>query len=146
MKYFTTGKLAKAAGVNIETIRFYERLGLLPIPKRKPSLWGHGYRQYEQDALKQLLFIKKAKALGFSLKEIQELLSLKIENPLNCEEVRNRALAKLKEVKEKIKLLENIKRTLENLINDCQKREITEQCPILSSLDGEIKILEERNE
>ncbi len=72
MSYLTTGELAKHAEVNIDTIRFYERKGLIPSPHRKES----GYRQYHEEMVKRILFIKKAKRLGFSLREIAELLSL----------------------------------------------------------------------
>ncbi len=74
MKGFTIGKVAKLASVSVDTIRFYERIGLLPPPERKSLVWGHGYRIYQEKVIKRLLFIKEAKNLGFSLKEIHELL------------------------------------------------------------------------
>ena len=75
METFTIGQMAKQAGVNIETVRFYEREGLIPEPPRKAS----GYRQYSPDFVKRILFIKRAQTLGFSLKEIAELLDLRVE-------------------------------------------------------------------
>jgi MerR family mercuric resistance operon transcriptional regulator len=83
MEILTIGQLAKQAGVNIETIRYYERQGLLPEPPRRAS----GYRQYSAEFVKRIQFIKRAQTLGFSLKEIAELLDLRIESDTACDQV-----------------------------------------------------------
>src|SRR5438445_10622353 len=87
----TIGQLARRAGVGIETVRFYERQGLLEEPARKES----GYRQYQEDVVARLRFIKRAKELGFSLREIMELLSLRVDPTTRCAEVRSKAAAKI---------------------------------------------------
>lgn len=134
MKGLTIGKVAKVAGVNVETIRYYERLGILPQPKRRESIWGHGYRQYSSEAVNQLLFIRQAKEIGFTLKEIQELLSLRIDKKSNCDAVRKRAEAKLVEVNERLASLRRIKKAIEKLIKACRMRRPTDGCPILEAL------------
>ncbi len=98
MAMTTIGALAKAAGVHIETIRYYERSGLLPEPPRALS----GYRQYSPDALQRLRFIKSAQRLGFTLADIAELLRLQFEADLSCDEWERRAVAKVKDVERKI--------------------------------------------
>ncbi len=135
MKGYTIGKLAKVAGVNIETIRYYERIGLLPQPQRKSSIWGHGYRIYQERDLNQLLFIREAKNLGFSLKEIHELLSLRVDGKTDCERIKEKAERKLTDVEDKISKLLRIKKTLKKLIEACRERKITDPCPILDALD-----------
>lgn len=97
MERHTIGKLAQKAGVNLETIRYYERRGLLPLPPRNKS----GHRQYSDNDLKRTIFIKQTQALGFSLHEIGELMSLKTEAGKTCHDVRQRVKAKLTEVEEK---------------------------------------------
>ncbi len=87
MKSMTIGQVAKQTGVGIETIRFYERRGLIDEPPRRDS----GYRQYSEDVIARLEFIKRAKELGFSLKEINELFSLRVDHDTSCGDVRSRA-------------------------------------------------------
>lgn len=132
METFTIGQTAKRAGVNIETIRFYEREGLIPEPPRNPS----GYRQYSPDFVKRILFIKRAQALGFSLKEIAELLALRVEPDTACDDVRRRAEARLTNIEEKIQALERLKVILGELITACNQRQTTSECPILAALDA----------
>ena len=95
------GKLADAAGVNVQTIRYYESFGLLPVPARTTS----GFRVYGEPAVKRLLFIKQAQALGFSLDEIKEILALSKAGKRPCARVRNFAKAKLAEVDQRLKEL-----------------------------------------
>lgn len=131
METLTIGQVAKQAGVNIETVRYYERQGLIPEPSRRAS----GYRQYSADFVKRIQFIKRAQTLGFSLKEITELLELRIETDTACDEVRSRAEQKVASIKEKIQTLERMKQVLEGLIVACHHRGVTGECPILTTLD-----------
>lgn len=137
MKNMTIGQLAQKADVNIQTVRYYERRGLLLALTRTDS----GYRQYTDEAVNQLRFIKRAQQLGFSLEEIKELLSLRVENPNACLQVKERAELKLQEVEEKLSLLQQMQITLTNLIHNCEQKQVTEPCPILDvlSTQGEYK-------
>ena len=131
MKPLTIGQVARSAGVGIETVRFYERQGLLEEPARKES----GYRQYPEDVVARLRFIKRAKELGFSLKEIKELLVLRVDPDTTCAEVKSRAEAKIADVEEKIQALQRIKKALVQLTTVCRGRGPTSECPILDALD-----------
>ena len=127
----TIGKVAAQATVNIQTIRYYERIGLVKPVAHRDS----GYRLYTGEAVQRIRFIKHAQELGFSLKEIRELLRLRINKNVPCEEVRRRAEAHLEDVKEKIGHLLQMERVLEELIRKCQRRAPTDACPILRSLE-----------
>ncbi len=133
METLTIGQVAKQAGVNVETVRYYERQGLIPEPPRRAS----GYRQYSTDFVKRIRFIKRAQTLGFSLKEITELLDFRIEHDTACDEVRIRAEQKVASIDEKIRTLERMKEVLDELIIACHHREPTSDCPILATLDSE---------
>ena len=133
MKSLTIGRLAKQAGVNLETVRFYERRGLLPKPPRSAS----GYRLFPSDAAQRLRFIRRAKELGFSLKEIRELLSLRVSRTTTSRDIRTRAEVKIADIDAKIKSLESIKKTLRKLTNYCEGCVPVAECPILESLDRE---------
>jgi MerR family mercuric resistance operon transcriptional regulator len=133
MKALTIGQVARHAGVGIETVRFYERQGLLEEPARKQS----GYRQYGEDVVARLRFIRRAKELGFSLKEIKELLALRVDPTTTCAEVRSKAAAKLTDVEQKIEALQRIRKALVKLTAVCRGRGPTSECPILDALDGE---------
>ncbi len=134
MKPLTIGHLAREAGVNLETVRYYERQGLLAKPPRSAS----GYRLFPSDAARRLRFIRRAQELGFSLKEIRELLSLRVSRRTTSANIRTRAEAKLVDIEAKIKSLESMKKTLRKLTRVCDGRSPVAQCPILESLDGEI--------
>jgi len=125
------GTLSKETGIGIETIRFYERLGLIVPVGRKSS----GYRIFDDSSLKALGFIKHAKELGFSLSEIQELLDLKADKKSKCQSVQLKAKAQLESVEEKISHLERIKNVLSKLIEQCRQRKIDSECPLLDCLD-----------
>jgi Hg(II)-responsive transcriptional regulator len=128
---FQIGKAAHNAGVNIQTIRYYERRGLL-----KPQAYREsGYRLFGSDAIKRIQFIKHAQALGFTLQEIDGLLRLRISRQGHCRDVKRKAQKKLFDVSQKMKKLRDIKNTLEELIRACNHRKITDPCPILKSLD-----------
>ncbi len=131
MESLTTGQLAKRAGVNIETIRYYERRGIIPEPRRKAS----GYRLYPSNTVTRVRFIKHAKELGFSLKEINELLTLRLDENTPCSEVKSRAEDKISDIKEKIKSLQRMKKALVNLTKECSGRGPVSECPILEALE-----------
>ncbi|GMT47624.1 MAG: MerR family transcriptional regulator [bacterium] len=133
MESLTVGQLAKKAEVNIETIRYYERRGLIPKPSRRES----GYRQYTQDTVTRIQFIKRAKELGFSLREILELLSLRLDPGTTCGDVKKRADIKIAEIEEKIRILRRMKRTLITLTMECKGSGPGRECPILEALDSE---------
>ncbi len=128
----TIGALARAAGVGIETVRFYERKGLLPEPPRTPS----GYRQYPGDTVDRLKFIRRAQGLGFALREISELLDLRVDEVAACGPVEAQAREKLEQVAGKIEELRRIETALKRLVEACEAREPTSDCPILEELDA----------
>lgn len=125
------GAVAKKTGIGIETIRFYEREGLIAVPSRGPS----GYREYSGDFETRLFFIRRAKDLGFSLKEIKELLSLKIKPKSKCASVKSKAEKKIEEIEEKINHLESIKSALKGLVSSCNSELSTSDCPILDAFE-----------
>jgi Hg(II)-responsive transcriptional regulator len=130
VSHLTIGQLAKRARVNVETIRYYERHGLLPAPSRRAS----GYRQYSQDDVAYLRFIRRAKTLGFSLKEIAELLALRVDPRTTCEDIRQQAQHKLAEIEAKIHTLACIHGALQQLLVACSGQGPTSACPILEAL------------
>ena len=131
MKPLTIGQVARRASVGVETIRFYEKRGLLDRPPRKES----GYRLYQEDAILRLRFIRRAKELGFSLKEIGELLSLRLNPSKNCGHVKKQTEAKLDDVEARIKSLQRIKRVLTRLSAACDGKGRISECPILEALE-----------
>lgn len=116
MKNLTIGKVAKLTGIGIETIRFYERNGILLKPDRLPS----GYRVYTSDAINRIMFIKEAKALGFTLEEIKELLNINEEPGADCGTIKKKALMKVEDVDKKIANLVKIKDSLIELAKQCK--------------------------
>ncbi|GAB4356069.1 MAG: Hg(II)-responsive transcriptional regulator [Methylohalobius crimeensis] len=124
----TIGALAHAAGVHVETIRFYQRKGLMPVPE-KP--YG-GIRRYGKADVARLRFIRSAQRLGFSLNEVTELLRL--EDGGHCEEIRHLAERKLADVREKLVDLKHMERTLADLVRACQMRQGSVSCPLIASL------------
>ena len=126
----TIGQLAQRAGVGIETVRFYEREGLIPEPPRRPS----GYRDFPAETVTRILFIRRAKDLGFSLKEISELLELRVRPRRNCAVVKRNADAKITDIDTKITDLRRMRRALTRLTKACEERRPTNECPILTSL------------
>jgi MerR family mercuric resistance operon transcriptional regulator len=129
----TIGKLAGRSGVSAQTIRYYERNGLLPQPARTTT----GYRIYSESAVNSLRFIKHAQALGFSLSEIQELLSLRTRPDTTCADIRQRAWQKIVDVDKKIEDLQRIKGALANLAGACPGNAPTRECPIIEALESE---------
>jgi MerR family mercuric resistance operon transcriptional regulator len=133
MKYLTIGQVARQAGVGIETVRFYEREGLLEEPQRRPS----GYRQFDEATVDRLRFIRRAKELGFTLKEVKELLSLRLDPTTTCADVKGRAETKIADIEARIESLKRIKRALVKLTRACSGNGATSDCPILDALDRE---------
>lgn len=130
VEYFV-GQLAKDAGINVETIRYYEKQGLLPKPRRRDS----HYRIYDDEDLQRLLFIKRAKELGFTLKEIRELCRLRIDYDAKCGDIKNLAEQKLKDVDSRIRDLKKIRTVLAKLIDQCVDEDVLpDECPILESI------------
>jgi MerR family copper efflux transcriptional regulator len=128
MSAMTIGRLAKQAGVNIDTIRYYERNGLIPKPTRRLS----GYREYGAPDVARLRFILRAKDLGFTLAEIGELLSLSADRDVSG--VKRRAQDRLEQVEHKIKELQRVRRGLKTLIDACPGHGDLERCPIIAAL------------
>ena len=130
--YVTIGEMAKSAGVGVETVRFYEREGLLPEPPRLSS----GYRQYSLEAVRRLQFIRRTKDLGFALGEIRDLLELRVNPRTSCSEVKRRAETKIADIERKMAELQRIRRALGRLASTCSGRGPTSACPILDAMEG----------
>ena len=129
------GEVAKAAGIGIDAVRFYEREGLIPEPARRPS----GYRMYSPDVVLSLRFIRRAKELGFSLKEIAELLSLETAAAATAADVRKLAETKLADIEERIRALQRMRRALRKATESCTGQGPTSGCSILQTLNREEK-------
>jgi MerR family copper efflux transcriptional regulator len=132
MPTLTIGQMARQAGVGIDTVRFYERQGLLEEPPRRSS----GYRDFPAESLQRLRFIRRAKALAFSLHEIRELLALHASSAAGCAEAATRAREKITAVEAKIRGLEAVRTGLAELAAACERRTTSERCPLLGALLG----------
>ncbi len=126
----TIGKLAKQANVTIETIRYYQRKGLLIEPEKPVS----GYRQYPAEAIARIQFIKRAQQSGFTLKEIEELLSLDGEH---CEDVQKMAEQKREQIDEQLKNLTVLRNVLDSLVKGCQQDQSTQHCSLIDALSNQ---------
>ena len=138
MNGLTIGQLAKEAGINRESVRFYEAQSLLPEPRRSEA----GYRMYSRTAVLRIRFIKSAQNLGFSLKEIKELLSLAGDRATDCADVRALGQIKVNEISQRIRSLESMKRALTVLTESCPGRGSATNCPILESIGANEVFLE----
>lgn len=127
------GQVAERGGVNLQTIRYYEREGLLPKPPRLES----GYRMFPEDTVRRILFIKRAQELGFTLAEIKELLWLRVDPKRNSADVRTVAKAKVSDIEEKIRTLQRMKRVLSKITERCSGCGPSSECPILESIDSD---------
>ncbi|MDW7709918.1 MAG: MerR family DNA-binding protein [Deferrisomatales bacterium] len=127
----TIGQVAKAAGVGVETVRFYERKGLVARPARAER----GFRRYPPETVSRVRFIRRAKKLGFTLREIAELLDLRADP--SCDEVRARAEGKLADITGKIASLERMRAVLEELVGRCRTFGTGTECPILAAMEWE---------
>ena len=131
--HITRGELAKQGGVKLETIRYYERQGLLLKPPRSAA----GYRLFSPESVRRVRFIKRAQELGFSLKEINELLALRIAPNSTRADVRKRAATKIADIEEKVKHLGAMRKVLVQLTESCCGNGPASDCPILESLSLE---------
>jgi Zn(II)-responsive transcriptional regulator len=131
MKPSTIGWLAREAGVRVDTIRYYERRGLIPAPSRRDS----GYREYTDEDLARVRFIRRAKDLGFSLVEIAELLNLKVDRRKTCADVKREAERKMAQIDQRIAELARMRNALRGLAAACRGQGPTSECPILDSFD-----------
>lgn len=132
--HLSIGVLARSAGVGIDTIRYYEREGLLPPPRRRAS----GYRDYDPGDSERLKFIRRAKALGFTLDDIRELLALSADHERGVHNVKQRSEARLAKLEQRIRELQRMRRGLKRLIAACPGRGAPGACPILHALTGEM--------
>jgi MerR family mercuric resistance operon transcriptional regulator len=126
------GQVAAEAGVNIRTLRFYEREGVLPPPERRPS----GYRTYSPETVSLVRFIKRAQALGYTLAEAKELLALRDTRGAACAEVQRNAGQKLADVRERIRQLQAMALALSKLLSSCAEPHHAHACPLLEALDA----------
>jgi MerR family copper efflux transcriptional regulator len=134
METLTIGSLAQKAGVGVETVRYYERRGIIDRPA-KPSA---GYRKYPASIVVRIRFVKNAQELGFSLKEIAELLELRVDPDSTCDDVRRQAQEKVVDITEKIRALQQMKTALARLIKMCNTSAAMEECPILDVLEERV--------
>jgi MerR family copper efflux transcriptional regulator len=132
METLRTGEVARRAGVNVETLRFYEREGILPEPPRRIS----GYREYPPETVDLIRFVKRAQELGFSLKEVQGLLDLRQTPRRAPGKVPRLVKTKIVEIEHKIRDLEAMRRALGELLCACEEKSGGKSCPIIASLSG----------
>lgn len=135
MKSLTIGQVAKAAGVGVETVRFYERQGLIEQPPRPRE----GYRRYPPETVAALRFIRRAKELGFTLPEIAELLGFCRHEAVDCATVRQQAETKIADIEERMAALGRMRDALGALVEACRERGHVGQCPLLETLVEESK-------
>jgi len=131
MDGLTIGEVAKQAHVRIETLRYYERMGLVAPPPRNAA----NYRRYPEETVRRVQFIKRAQELGFSLREITELLALRATPETPCADIRTQALDKITAIEEKIRVLHAMKKALAQLVAECSGQGEITDCPILAALD-----------
>jgi Hg(II)-responsive transcriptional regulator len=124
------GETAEQAGVNVQTLRYYERRGLLPKPPRRAS----GYREFPDDAVRVVRFIKRAQELGFSLDEVEDLLKLRRGSRLNRKQIRSVAERRVRQIEQKISELARMRAALRRLVHACHEG-ATLDCPIIEALD-----------
>ena len=128
LESYTIGALARQAGVNVETIRYYQRRGLIGEPRRPPG----GIRRYGEPHAERLRFIRQAQALGFSLEEVKELLAL--EDGQHCREAERLGAIKLAAVRERLGQLRRVERALAALVNQCHSNAGRVRCPLMAAL------------
>ena len=126
---FSIGALARESGVNIETIRYYEKIGVMPKPARSSG----GYRQYTAQHLRRLAFIRRGRELGLSLDEIRDLLRLVDGHAYTCEQVRVLTLDHVAEIRRKVRDLRRLERVMTNIASRCSGKRVPE-CPIIDAL------------
>lgn len=127
------GEVARLSGVNSETVRYYEQRGLISHPPRTAG----GYRRYSEDYVERIRFVKRAQELGFTLEEIKELLALRVDPDTDRSEVKQRAEAKIVDIEEKMRDLEQMKHALTSLVATCSGCGPTSECPILEAMEND---------
>lgn len=142
MRGMTISKAAQRAGVGVETIRFYERKGLIQKPARPAT---SDYRTYSEETFVRIRFIRQAQELGFSLREVEEPLSLRADPRADAADVRARATARLYDVKDKVRRRRHTGQALETVIATCPGRGGLDCCSIMEALSGEAPTMTERN-
>jgi MerR family transcriptional regulator, mercuric resistance operon regulatory protein len=125
------GDLSRDTGVNIETIRYYERIGLLPAPPRSEGR----HRQYDDGHRQRLVFIRRSRQLGFSLDEVRDLLGLVRGHELTCAKVKTLTEQHMSDIRRKVKDLKKLERVLSDLAAQCHGKKVPD-CPILEALSG----------
>jgi len=130
MRIYNIGKLAKDVELSIDTLRYYEDFGLVERPLRQPN----GYRSYTQETKNQFLFIKWAKAMGFTLKEIKEMLAIKHASSDTCETIKVQAAGKIEVIDKKILELKKLKKSLKEIVLTCEETP-GDECPILEDFE-----------
>lgn len=125
------GQAAAQAAVNVQTLRYYERRGLVPAPDRRAS----GYREYGPAAVDRVRFIKHAQSLGFTLDEIADLLALRVSAETACAQVEAQAARAVARIDEKVDQLTRMRAVLTQLAAACQRQDLTGDCPILHALE-----------
>lgn len=133
MTLLNIGQVAKQTGVTVETVRFYEKQGLIEAPQRSDS----GYRQYPRETVKRVRFIQHAKEVGFTLKDISELLTLRQEPGTSCADIKIRAARKIEDIDKKIRELQRIREALGRMVMKCRGRGALSECPILEELESD---------
>jgi len=128
-KGYAIGEISRLTGVHIETIRYYERIGILPKPDRTSG----GNRQYNFDQLKRLSFVRRSRHLGFSLDEIRALLAMVDRHDFTCGEVHGMTVSHLANIKRKLADLKRLERSLRQMAAECSKGDVPE-CPIIDTL------------
>lgn len=128
-----TSQVARQSGVNIQTLRYYERRGLLQRPPRRPS----GYREYTTEAVRVVRFVKRAQELGFCLDEVEALLELASGGPANCDAARTLAKQKLDELQQKMVSLRAMQTSLRRLVATCEMPRTERDCPLLEALESD---------
>jgi Hg(II)-responsive transcriptional regulator len=131
LRPLSIGQVASAAGVNVQTLRYYERVGLMPDPKRSRS----GYRMYTDDTVRMVTFVKRAQELGFTLREVKELLKLRTAGLQRRDAVRAAAQAKVEDIDARIADLNAIRAALSSLLTTCACQRTKPECPILEALE-----------
>ena len=133
-KGLTIGRLAALSGVNLETVRYYERIGLMP----KPDRTNGGHRIYDRDHRRRLTFVRRARELGFGIEEIRALLALAEPQRRSCDEVRHLAAAHLDDVRAKIADLVRLETILAVTVRQCDGQTATPSCPVLDLLEEDV--------
>lgn len=126
-----SGQVARDAGVNVETLRYYERRGILQTPQRR----GSGYREYTHEAVEIIRFVKRAQELGFSLDEVETLLTLAAGGPESCDSARTLATQKLEELDAKLRSISAMQESLRRLVATCEMPRDERECPLLAALE-----------